>query len=114
CVLPLSVCTPSVSCRSSLGSRGAPDLQANRDCNPPLPAKYGDLMSSIPNFDTVSKASDYRTNGTATLRCVALVLPAIVTLVLALTFRQGMRATDDLGYAALATSAIGGHPIPDR
>ena len=71
-------------------------------------------MSSIANFDTVSKASDYRTNGTATLRWVALVLPAIVTLVLALTFRQGMRATDDLGYAALATSAIGGHPIPDR
>jgi 4-amino-4-deoxy-L-arabinose transferase-like glycosyltransferase len=44
---------------------------------------------------------------------LALVLPAVVTLVLALTFRQGMRATDDLGYAALATSTIGGHPIPD-
>lgn len=40
-------------------------------------------------------------------RWQALVIPAALTLILALVFRQGMRATDDLGYAEAAAASIG-------
>ncbi len=42
----------------------------------------------------------------ATRQLVAFILPVAVVLVLALCFRQGMRASDDLDYAHLAQSLL--------